>query len=635
MIKHSLPLRIFLITFICFALPVLFFFFAAFRAEYRSQLQSNYFSLLENGQYRAEELSQTYLSRITMNHILIETLGLDENDLKLPDQQLNDKLKIVAEDTDLETLFYASILNDQIEVTAGSRPSIIGEKISKIGYIEESIEQGQKGFFSFSLNVDEKLFFVVSNVYSKNKRLTGIFGSASSANEIIQRMVQSKLLKYKIHFALLSRDNIVFASSDPDFDLLRLKPLSPQREEEIREGKEIGALITKKADIIFHPVPDLPGAFQWEWNGTHRIGTNIPIENLSLSLLVYADQEEIFKQQYDYLFRFILMFCSIVAITGALTFWMTRQMARPLQSLRWVMQRIGLGDYSARFMADKMGYEINEIGQTLNEMVDQLLSHMEAVKTERLEKETLANELKIGRSIQFSILPQEMPIFPEVDLAAGALPAKEVSGDFYDFYIYTDQKDPKRKKLAITIADAAGKGISACLYSFCLRSMLRSYFAEYDDVGKVTRLANNLFYLDTEKSSMFVTAFLGIFDPVNKEFHYLSAGHLPAILRRQDGRLEELASGHMALGVLELDGLVHKKAILESGDLLVIYTDGVVEAFNSKNEQYGNARLIHIINENANEPVSQIWGNIVADVMAFAEDELQHDDITLIVMRVV
>jgi sigma-B regulation protein RsbU (phosphoserine phosphatase) len=298
------------------------------------------------------------------------------------------------------------------------------------------------------------------------------------------------------------------------------------------------------------------------------------------------------------------------------------------------MRKVGKGDYSARFVKGKMGFEINDIVITLNQMIDDLLKHMEAVKNERVEKETLANELKIGRSIQLSILPQEMPVFPEADLAAGTFPAKEVGGDFYDLYVLENPEDEDKHKLVLTIADAAGKGISACLYSLCLRSMLRSYLIESSDLGKSVRLANNLFFLDTEKSSMFVTAFLGLFDCQTREFEFFCAGHHPTILRRADGTIEFLSTGHMALGVMPLDELSHKKVILNPGDLLVFYTDGVVEALNKRDEGYGEARLIDVIERHANQPVSEIWHEIVADINRFAQDAPQHDDITLIVMRV-
>jgi sigma-B regulation protein RsbU (phosphoserine phosphatase) len=317
-----------------------------------------------------------------------------------------------------------------------------------------------------------------------------------------------------------------------------------------------------------------------------------------------------------------------------MTFWFTRRMASPLQQLQKVMQRVGKGDYSARYIEDRRGYEINAIGETLNETIVELLEHMEAVKNERVEKETLAKELNIGRNIQLSILPQEMPVYPAVDIAAGTKPAKEVCGDFFDFYVHTPVEDPENPKLAVTIADAAGKGISACLYSLCLRSMLRSYVAEYQDVGKIIHLANNLFYQDTEESSMFVTVFLGLFDSETGEFDYLSAGHHPVILRRGDGTIEKLETGHIAMGVIQLEELTHKKATLRAGDLLIFYTDGVTEALSVNEKLYGEKRLIDVIEHNANQTVATIWNAIIEDIENFSAGAPQHDDITLIVMRI-
>ena len=295
------------------------------------------------------------------------------------------------------------------------------------------------------------------------------------------------------------------------------------------------------------------------------------------------------------------------------------------------MAQIGQGDYSTRFEPDPLGFEINELGDNLNRMVSALLQQMESAKEERVKKETLANELTIGRSIQLSILPQEMPQLPSLDIAARALPAKEVGGDFYD--IFTKGETGKREVI-LSIADAAGKGISACLYSLCLRSMLRSYEALSDDVGLIVQQANNLFAKDTEQTSMFVTAFVAVYDEGSGRLNYFSCGHPPTLLLRKDGSIEKLWTEGMAMGVQDFEPIKQASCTLQRGDLLCLYTDGVTEAHNPKNELFGEKRLEEFLIAHRDKPANQVCDDLLAAIENFAEGAAQHDDITMVVMKV-
>ncbi len=273
-----------------------------------------------------------------------------------------------------------------------------------------------------------------------------------------------------------------------------------------------------------------------------------------------------------------------------------------------------------------MGFEINVIGEIFNETVDSLNENMEAVQKVRIERETYEKELLIGEEVQRSILPKKLPNFPGVEMAARFIAAKEVGGDFYDFLV--------GDLLMLSIADTSGKGISACLYSLSVRSMLRSYGKIHQELDVILKETNNLFCLDTGDTGVFVTAFVGYFDPKTKVFNYSNCGHFPALQLKKNGELHKLSTKGMALGVVPFDHVATDKAQLETGDLLILFTDGIVEAHNDKMELFGERRLIESLQMKKDWEPQKIVDEIIKEVALFAEGSPQFDDLSLIVIRV-
>ena len=180
------------------------------------------------------------------------------------------------------------------------------------------------------------------------------------------------------------------------------------------------------------------------------------------------------------------------------------------------------------------------------------------------------------------------PSSPGLDIASGFTPAREVGGDFYDVYV---KRDVQPNQLVIAIADASGKGITACFYSLCVRSMLRSYDSTYADLPKIIRSTNNLFCLDTGDTGMFVTAWVGIYDPATKIIRFSSCGHHPAIIKRKDGSLIEVTTSGIALGVAPFDKVKADQFQLETGDWVILYTDGILDARDAEGTHFGKERF--------------------------------------------
>jgi sigma-B regulation protein RsbU (phosphoserine phosphatase) len=244
-----------------------------------------------------------------------------------------------------------------------------------------------------------------------------------------------------------------------------------------------------------------------------------------------------------------------------------------------------------------------------------------------LGREKLAEELRIGHDIQASLLPSHVPGLAGIDIATGILPAREVNGDFYDLFRL------ESGKLLIVVCDMAGKGISACLYSVGLRSMIRSFARLSEDVAEIVRQTNDLFWLDAHESSMFATLWLGIYDPIKHLLVYCSQGHPPALLRRGT-HLQQLWTDGIALGAQKVEVIPTKEITLHKDDLLIFYTDGVIEAHDPYKQLYGKKRLEEFLLRKKRETAQQIVDQLIEEVHVFSQGAPQHDDITLIACHI-
>ena len=246
----------------------------------------------------------------------------------------------------------------------------------------------------------------------------------------------------------------------------------------------------------------------------------------------------------------------------------------------------------------------------------------------RAENELLQRELKIAQEIQQSFLPKTMPEIKGVELAAFNLPAREVGGDFYDFIPIA------KDMLGFVIADVSGKGIPAALFMAQSRTLVRASAARNPTAANVIREANKLIFEDS-KSNMFVTLFYTILDSKKMCLRYVNAGHSPPLLLCETpGDIVFLKAKGIALGVIDEVELQEVEIELTSGDIIVLYTDGVTEAIDENEEQFGQEKLIRVISENRNLSAHGIIGRVDEKVKEFAGKQSQFDDITLIILKV-
>lgn len=247
---------------------------------------------------------------------------------------------------------------------------------------------------------------------------------------------------------------------------------------------------------------------------------------------------------------------------------------------------------------------------------------------ERLERRRLEKELAIAREIQLSFLPKKAPEIPGFELAGTALPHAEVGGDYYDF-IHVSQN-----RVGLAIADVSGKGIPAALIMAGFRMSLLAEIRNEFAIRAVMRKVNSLLNESTERHK-FVTAFYGVLDYRNRVLIFSNAGHNPPILMRADGTVEYLMEGGVALGVLP-DAFYDERPIaIRTGDVLLLYTDGVSEAESEADasEQFGRERIEASIRRRCHRSAQDIVDGVVEDVREFAGERGQTDDLTLMVVK--
>ena len=292
-----------------------------------------------------------------------------------------------------------------------------------------------------------------------------------------------------------------------------------------------------------------------------------------------------------------------------------------MQNIRIAMNR-GAFD----FVTKPIDFQDLEI--TINRTLDEILALKQALH-ERTELNALQQELSIAARIQQSILPRVFPAFPdrsEFDLYAAMTPAKEVGGDFYDFFLIDQER------LGFVIGDVSGKGVPAALFMAVSRTLLRATAMQASSAGECLQYANKVLVRESD-GSMFVTLFYGILNTRTGEVEFAVGGHNPPYLFSAS-RLEPLQfQGGMIVGILDIARYDTQWVQLQPGEGLFLYTDGVTEATNAALDLFSEERLEAALQLSAGQPLHKLLGAVTKGVQEFVVDAPQADDITMLAVR--
>ncbi len=382
-----------------------------------------------------------------------------------------------------------------------------------------------------------------------------------------------------------------------------------------------------KGPLTLTPTSTYKDAYRFSLLGETRFCVISKLPHTDAYLLTSVPSKVLLSKMLDQIYHLGILLACVLIIGGIMAMALTKRLGRPLRQLGHVMDIVGEGKLSARYKHDRIGFEINYIGDRFNEMVVSLTEYLEEVKRERASKEAYAKELQIGHEIQKSILPHEEAEFPGLEIVVYFKAAKEVAGDFFDWLI-------KESELLVTIADGVGKGISGALYAFDLRSILRSFATTESELKEVVIKTNQLFRYDTKDTGNFVTAFLALYDGETRTLQYVNCGHNYPILKRATGEIIHLETKGIAFGVDEITEVDVKTIDLSPGDLIIMYTDGITDAQNRAQELYTEKRLHDLLVATSEQLPDPLIKEIIAGIEAFMGGADQYDDMTLIIMKV-
>lgn len=260
-----------------------------------------------------------------------------------------------------------------------------------------------------------------------------------------------------------------------------------------------------------------------------------------------------------------------------------------------------------------------------------------AMESERLyedavEKQEIKNELSLAREIQQKLLPTSHPEIETLEIASFVKPCKEISGDYFDLIPIDSQY------VVLAIGDVSGKGIPAALLSSTVQAAIRAQADYTTSPDRIVRNLNRLLITNTA-SSMFLTLFLGILNTKSGELKYINAGHPPPILISRDREIVELAGTAPALGIVEAEIEPERVTKMKSRELLIMYTDGIIESQNEQRKVYGRKRLLDLTREvvmskkSKDLDLTSLVDRLRQDVLDFTNSAEQADDLTLLAVR--
>ena len=304
---------------------------------------------------------------------------------------------------------------------------------------------------------------------------------------------------------------------------------------------------------------------------------------------------------------FSVLFGILLLIVVVLAAYLAHLITRPVAALKEAALALGRGDLGYRVSLET-GDEFEELADSFNRMAADLRRNIDDLQRTTAEKERYTKELEIAKEIQQTFLPESAPVIPGFACGAMTIPAMEIGGDLYDF-IPVDGG-----RWGFVIGDVSGKGVSAALYMALCRTLLHASGGAQASPAAAVRQANRLIYEDG-RSSMFITVFYAVLDPRLMTLSYVNAGHNPPLLIRGDPPIATLLEGKgIALGVVEDVDMPDVSLSVEPGDLIVLYTDGVTEAFNERDEYFGEERLVASLCRNRSRPVQEIMDALLEEI---------------------
>ena len=469
-----------------------------------------------------------------------------------------------------------------------------------------------------------------------------VLGTRMVSAELVESIVQVRAsMKTREYQEMVDRLNSIMNINPEIADVYVLVSTSKPGIMKFVANGDIEEAIDCGEDFDVTPYPELMKAIEWasadhepladRWglwlSGYAPIktedGTSVGVLGVDISAETVEQMKNAIK--LSALYVFLLGFLLSITASNFISWWLTK----PLKKLMGGMKEIRSGNLNYKInlgTSDEWG----RLGENFNAMAFDLKEHITNMTEVTAEKERLNRELEIAAELQQAMLPQYTLDVEELDMAGISLPARQVGGDYFDYI------DKDSHNIGFVIADATGKGLPSSIFMTNSKSIFKVITTEEESPAKVIQRTNDQVIKDmTFSSAMFATMFYGIYDKDKKVFRYCNAGHNPPLyVDKKNKRVSLLSSHGCPVGVMEDQVYGEDELKLSEGDVIILYTDGVVEAFDKNREMFGLQRLMKVGLESIDLSAQAIMEKIRDSVFEFAGTQSQFDDLTLLIFRV-
>ena len=501
---------------------------------------------------------------------------------------------------------------------------------------------GKAVFSSVYRGAEGNLDLTCAMPYYDANGFAGVVGISYTVEDIYETLVKNAMVHIGKGFVLDDKGNVLFSSENEGVLTVtqQAKDLRQSEEAELAEaarymtdGESRVMSVTldgKSYYLAFAPLKTVG------WSLGLLMDTSevaAPVEQVEASVMeqVNAFQETLQATLFHTLLKGFWILIPILLLLMYASEWMAGRVTRPIRRLAEGAREIAEGNFDRKFTLTT-GDEIEHLADSFNFMTDELKKYTQNLAKVAAEKERSRTELEVAAKIQMDMLPQNFADFakyPEFAIYALMEPAKNVGGDFYDFYLL------QGRYFVITVADVSGKGVPAALFMAKSQSVLKNCVlrAEHpEDMAEIISEANSELCRNNE-AMMFVTLFIGVLDLHNGHFTYTNGGHCPPLLEH-NGRYEFLSmKKNCVLGLAEMP-YVQQSIDLQPGDTLFVYTDGVSEAMNEQNELFTEKRIQEGLNSlPAGQEVEVVLQQMLTKIRQYAGAAEQSDDITMMGLR--
>ena len=453
---------------------------------------------------------------------------------------------------------------------------------------------------------------------ASGKQLKGIVISDISLDSLTQLVSSIKILKTG-YAALLSRNGMILAHPLKD-------AIMNETFFSIAEGRndpslrELGKKMVRGETGFVH-YQSLVGFSSWMYYA--------PIPSTGWTLAVVFPEEELLENVRKMSMTMMMMgFAGILLLTLAVIY-IARTIIKPLRLLTGATGEIAIGNFDVELPATRSNDEVGVLTHNFQLMKESLKDYIRNLTETTAAKERIQSELKVATNIQASLLPRIFPPFPdhtEFDIYATMVPAKEVGGDFYDFF-FIDTNN-----LCFLIADVSDKGVPAALYMMVAKTLLKTEGQRLGEPDKILSSVNNILALDNE-SCMFTTVFCAILNITTGEVRFANAGHNPPLIIDSHGVRYLTPKSGLMLGALPGTVFETERITLEQDDTLFLYTDGVTEAKNPDDVLYGEERMLKALQGAPQGDLAKMIHFISSEVAQHVNGAPQSDDITMLAIK--